>query len=233
MKIRNLFITSALLAGLLVAGFAFAQQERRESKNQKPSKSLGEIHNDGVKYVLEHIKKVPPRDKLGPLIARLTNEFCVKSRVDCGTLKPDWQPSNTEQLLSTLGGSEAFKENIGSLFRLTQSEIAMTKHSLQQYQTSLDELEKTAERKLTGEERTRFLGAISVARSSAVFWAPKEAGGLDGRHFLNATNLPSTGSKKKVNWDAVVRADLSGLLQGGLGQAVGDSVHNLIDQLLT
>jgi len=231
MKIRNLAIASTLLIGLLAGNSGFAQEERREVRNFN-TKSLGEIHNEGVKYVLEHIKVVPPRDKVVPLIIRLTNEFCASSREDCGTLRPDWQPTSPEKFLSTLHGTEAFKENFRSLIQITQSnKTAMTGRMLQQYQISLDKLERTANGKLKGEERTRFLGALSVARASAIFWAPTQAGGLNGRHYLVDTNLPNGGTDE-IDWGAVGTADWAGEVFGGPAGGVAASVAVLAYYLL-
>lgn len=224
MKFRNLMIVSSLLVNLVVASFSQTQTQRSANTNSNIPVSVGDLHNAGVQYVLEQIKTVPRLDEVGPLVGRLTSEFCNIHHLACQSENRRVIPLNPEKLLAQTQGSKAFKDEIRSLISMVQHLTAgprVTREVLEEYQRSLKGLETSAAQ-LSPEERAKLSDAVSVARSSAILWAPKEAGGLDGKNFLHVRGTVH-GSPMEFDEDPILW-DLAGMGTCGIGCAIGASV---------
>lgn len=228
---RLLFCMSLLL--LTLGQISALAQDRRvdDDQQQDMPNTPGELHNEGVQFILQHIQAVPSPSETRPLVIKLADEFCASADLDCPSGSPLPVPSSTEELLASIEGSKTFKDDLRLMFELINNirpNAAAPGLSLQQYEVSLTDLETTVAGKLGPEERTRFLGAVSTARMSGLFWAPTEEGGLNGIHFLNTNGTtPAT-----IDWGKVVLADVQGFLGGGLKGAIIASVINLLGQLL-
>jgi hypothetical protein len=173
------------------------------------AKSAGEMHNEGVQFVLQHLKQVPSRQELRSTINGLASEWCATAHLQCSQVSvPPKLPLSTEAALAFVNGSPELKRDLGSVLDLFTSGGDTT--SLQQLEQSLDQIEKASLEKLSPAERPILSEAISVATSSAKFWAPKAEGGLDGRSFLQ----PSGGRPVafKIPWKKIAGSDLEGCI---------------------
>jgi hypothetical protein len=70
--------------------------------------------------------------------------------------------------------------------------------------------------KMTRIESIRLAEAISIARSSATLWAPREQGGLGG---TTVGVTPASGMALKLNWKKLLGADFIGCLTALLAGA--------------
>ncbi len=203
------------------------------------SNTPGALHNEGVQFILQNIRTIPSSAEIGPLVIQFTTEFCVRTDLDCSfvTLTSLVPPTN-EQLLATIKGSQKFKNDLGLMFQLMDNirpDSAAPGLSLHQYEISLTDLQTTVAENLAGNEQTEFLAAISIARMSALLWAPVEEGGINGSGFLNSF------LGIKINWGKAVGADVGGFfsglfkgggLRGGVANAIASSASNVLGQVL-
>lgn len=193
-------------------------------------RTVGEQHNDGVRYVLEHMESIPPRAELPGRITSLTREYCASIGRQCAASVPYPSfPLDAERVIAASPGSEEFKRSLRALF-----EAGRSAPNLQAYLGATGVIERNAAARLASPERERFSDIASIARSSARLWAPTSEGGRNG----GGTKLPPTGgaAQQDIDWNAVAEADAMGCLVtieiGCFEGAVAFSAANIIGQLL-
>jgi hypothetical protein len=194
--------------------------------------TAGVLHDNGVRYVLEHLDTIPPQAQLPVRVANLVREYCqtIGRKCSASVANPSF-PLDAERI-AVSQGSDDFKRITRTLFLAGRSAP-----NLRAFTTSVDAVEREARTRLNSTEREHFASIASIARSSATYWAPKSQGGRDGA----GTRLPyagNTGSTVKVtiDWVEVAEADWEGCVQtiefGCVDGAILFSVADILKQLL-
>jgi hypothetical protein len=196
------------------------------------SQRLGELHNQGVRYVLGHLERNPPRAELSNRIIVLTQDYCERvlrvPRGRCTVFLPErWE--NASGLIQRMNASEPFKESLQTLVRTVDAA-----QTLPDLDRGLAVLESRARSRLNRTEAGHLSDAISIARSSATLWAPIEQGGLNGRGISFPVTPPA---EFRFPWKPLLKADLIGcltvILTGGcLGGAVVGTCIAAVEILL-
>lgn len=194
---------------------------------------LGELHNQGVKYVLEHLDRNPPRAELSNRIIVLTQDYCERMlhvpRGRCTVFLPErWE--NANGLIQRMNASEPFKESLQTLVRTVDAA-----ETLPELDRGLAALESRAGSRLNRIETAHLSDAISIARSSATLWAPIDQGGLNGRGISFPVTPPA---EFRFPWKPLLKADLLGCLSvvltgGCLGGAVVGTCIAAVEILLS
>ena len=215
MKIIGYCATLLLLLFGLIVGVA----EQNTAEQQDLGNTPGVLHNEAVDFVLQHLQTPPSPAEARPLIIQLIKEFCVTRDLNCSSLSLPPVLPTVEEVLAGIHGSETFKTDLKLIIQL-MAKIRKNPNvpalSLQQFEISLTDLETTVAARLRPAERIKFLGAVSVARMSALFWAPTEEGGLNRAQFLNISG---------VDWGFVVLFDVLGYLEGLEGGPEGGAIN--------
>lgn len=163
--------------------------------------SQGELHNDGVRYVLERLERTSPQPDVSR-IAGLTREYCATIGRQCpASLRVPSFPIDSDPLVESANVSAGFKSNVRALFRAGRGA------TLSGFVRMADSIERQAMVSLAPSEREQFSSVVSVARESARLWAPTSEGGRGG----GGTRLPPGGTvQAKINWQEVYEADAAG-----------------------
>ena len=190
--------------------------------------STGQQHNQGVAFVLDHMKAVPPKSELDADVVKLTLKFCRKSGLDCGRpVLPEF-PLQAPLLIGSIEGSAQFKIECRALVSTVRA--AKDVPSLE---VSLAALEQQAATVLDAREKKRFSDAVSIASASARLWAPVALGGRGGGKII----IPPGGKPPSdIDWREVAVADAIGCaiffeigcIPGAVALSVADIVHQLL-----
>ncbi len=192
--------------------------------------ATGETHNQGVIYVLEHLKTVPPRSELNAKVLSLTRKYCESAGLDCpGKIAIPQFPLQDDLIVTASGGSAALRKEYRSL--ITTIRAAKDIPTLE---IALKTLEQQADAVLKRPERKRFADAVLIAISSARLWAPVALGGRGGGHI----KLPPGGKPVDgIDWNEVAEVDMEGciefFLEGCVEGAVAFSTIDILIQLYT
>lgn len=189
--------------------------ERRDNET-----SVGEIHNDGLRYVLMHFDGESSAEAAKRGVVELVNKFAREVDDDVHVTLQHI-PQNLEQAVSALKnvqGSMALREGCRRLLNLTRRNL-----TLSEVDKELIQLAGEVTPELRGKELERFAGTMSVARHSARFWAPGEQGGDNGIRYLRSKGAtPAESSLPWYAWDAV------GFFEGGWPGAIALSVLSIL-----
>jgi hypothetical protein len=206
----------------------------------------GELHNQGVRFVLEHLTSLPAQqEEAHAVVLELTKEYCTSVGQDCSWLKlPAKLPRNPQPLIDRLRGSRALRNRAEAVFAVVElrSQRPRNARSLRRFERTLNSLESSYQRPLNTGDTARLSNLVSVARASGRFWAAPAEGGLGGIDFLDIDRPGPTPIVNKIDWTEVVMADAAGCLAGVeaaplLGEyacAVGAmvwSAANIVDQI--
>jgi hypothetical protein len=193
--------------------------------------SIGELHNDGVRYVLERLNGIPRKQELRSSITRLTMEYCAAIGRSCAVSAPTPSfPLDANRLINSTAGSSELKFRVRSVFQA----VARSRN-VPDLEASLTRIEGEATGKLSLNESRRFSDVVSVARSSAQLWAPLALGGRNGG-YIRYPGWGNTGPgggvvSMIVDWGEVAEADALGCWvapEGGcLEWAISFSTDNI------
>lgn len=181
-------------------------------------RSLGELHNEGVRYVLRKIAQGLKRNDEKRVIIALTKDYLQTIGDPSSDINvPDGFKSYDQAigLIEDIQASETLKDAFKSLIKLSRENP-----TLSDLNRALINLERETAPRLSRAELKRLSDTISVVRSSAKFWAPTKQGGENGvRYVKSKGGLNGTPSELPWwGWDAV------GFMIGNLGGAIACSV---------
>jgi hypothetical protein len=193
--------------------------------------SPGELHNDGVRYVLERLKKVPKKKELQSSVTNLVAEYCTTIGMRCSVLVPVPSfPLNMTRIINSSAGSRELKSKLRSLFQAIPKA-----RNIPDLEASLTRIEREASGTLSRPESEHFSNVVSIARSSARLWAPVDQGGRNGASIVLPARV-STGSgggpALKINWAEVAAADAFGCAVSGPFCVAGAILYSVADILL-
>jgi hypothetical protein len=230
---RRIYIVISLLLILFVVSSCNKSKEITKSKPAvkntftNPYDSVGQWHNDGVKYILQQMTYIP------------SGSNNIESYVDgiYGTwseaVKPiafgfPAMPNNFDDFtpyswVDSLSYSKQFKNLVTSTLDLFQSSPG-----LQVILDSIAVREQRASSLLSGNELNMYYEHLAVAKYAATFWSPVDQGGLNGLQYLNVRQQKSS---LNINWWKVFGVDCVGGLIGGAGGYIGASTISVIMQL--
>jgi len=211
--VLSLLAAIMLLAGVIIPNVTSAKSETISAH------SVGELHNEGLIYVLKHltVTDLVDRENLTEKASHLVDEFIAESDL-----------TDTKIRVRVSKQGQAVLNELDS--------IVHKEPSLEEFYEQLDALERKTKR-LRTQEKAYVSGAISVARYSGTLWAPVEAGGLNGREYLPNSNKVAA---LPIDWGDIVAADIngfateflsSGSLLDALAEAIIASFAELIRQL--
>ena len=184
---------------------------------------IGELHNRGVQFVLSRLKEIPKPEERRQVVFELTRQYfaSIKEPFPYSTVAD--LPEAGDNSVERVQGSEGLKAALGSV--LTDARNYTT---LREFNRGMDKLARQTSPTLRGEELQRFSHAVSVAKSSATFWAPTGEGGLNGRRYLRLKG--EVGPAARIpGW---LSADIIGCMAGwefdGPGCLVGAIIGSVI-----
>lgn len=173
-----------------------------------PMEHIGIRHNEDLKYILENLDEIPTRKSIKPTIesvlsVKYSTENQLKSVSSSLDEIPDF-PETIEELdlyswVDSYDISEELKEKIKESL-----DILSKGYELNELLSILSQKELEAENLFSGTELNTYYFHLSVAKNSAIFWAPESEGGLNGIQYLNTDNLKSA---QAVNWWKVLGCD--------------------------
>ncbi len=175
----GLLITILLLEALLSP--AFASTAMKQSHLHK--KSPGELHNEGMKFILERIKVMPKPGDRKRLVISLANRYLESIGEAPVKMDSPNPPRNYDEAISgirNINGSDTLKSAFKSVLKLERRNP-----KLAALDRALVKLERETAPRLKGDELDRFSHAVSIARASARFWAPSEQGGVNGMKYFH------------------------------------------------
>lgn len=161
---------------------------------------VGEAHNAAVRHVLDAIGVEHIGSATPDAIETAVDSYLRAAGVTAPARRPEISRAATAML-------EELVSRLDKPSKLT----ALT--------TAVTALERRAARELKGQDLLVMQAAASVCRHSARLWAPKDAG-----------NTVKPAMAAKIDWGKVVRADVAGLIKGGLDRAIRESVKEAIRQ---
>ena len=190
-------------------------------RSDKPP--IGELHNQGVQYVLTRLKRIPQPEGRRSAVIALTKDYLRgigQPESDIAVPKPLKSYDDAIALVENIHGSEALKEAFRSLLKLWREHLR-----LPELNRALSRLERENTPRIKGKELKDFSQTISLARSSATFWAPVKEGGRNGIKYLNPRGgfNPPPSELPVWGWDCV------GYLIGAVGGAIACSALACID----
>lgn len=164
--------------------------------------SAGQLHNDGVQYVLARLEPNASGDRMRSRIATLTSDYCRTIRRTCtAPISVPSLPPSTDQIVESASGTGAFKARLRSLFGTLRGA-----RTLREFERSIAAYESPAAG-LNRAESLRFADIVSVARFSARYWAPTAEGGLGGG---TRPGGGGGGIAARTDWVLVAAADIAG-----------------------
>ena len=187
----------------------------KEVEFTNPMEYIGIQHNEDLKYILENLDEIPARKLIKPAIEKILSikykeDNQLKSVSLCFYEIPDF-PETIEELdlyswIENFDVSEKLKEKLKETL-----DILSQGYKLEKLLSILSQKELEASTLFSGNELNVYYSHLSVAKSSATFWAPESEGGLNGIQYLNVNNLKSA---QAVNWWKVLGSDCVGGVMG-------------------
>jgi hypothetical protein len=179
-----------------------------------PVLDAGELHNQGVKYVLQHLNSLPAPKEVNSVILGLTRQYCASIGQDCSWLTvPTELPRDPQQLINHLKGSQALRNRAQAVFSLIRirGQEPRNARSLARFEQKLNHLEPSYQRPLNARDSAALSSLISVAGASGRFWASTAEGGLGGGRYVPD---PTPGAEAEIDWEEVAAADAAGCIAG-------------------
>jgi hypothetical protein len=175
----------------------------------------GELHNEGVRFVLEHLSSLPRPEEVKGAILELTHEYCASIGQDCSWLRaPARLPRDPQPLIDRLQGSRALRRRAEAVFAVVEIRAQRPRNarSLRQFHRTLDTLETSYQRPLNATDSARLSNLVSVAHGSGSLWASRAEDGMQGVDYLDLG--PDRPGFRAIDWGQVVIADLEGCIAG-------------------
>jgi hypothetical protein len=179
--------------------------------NLSRSNNAGEMHNEGVKFVLEHLTGLPRREDVNAVALAMTQDYCASIDQDCHWLKaPAKLPRDPQILIYRLQGSRPLRDRAKSVFDIVaiMDQRPRNARSLRRFERTLNHLESSYRRPLNATDSVKLSNLVSVGGSSGKFWASRREGGLEG--ISNFAEAPAV----QIDWVAIVVADIEGCIWG-------------------
>ncbi len=192
---------------------------------------VGMEHNQGVKYVLQHLQELPEGDAIVEKIDELTGSFFIMTRGSYDGMRLPPIPETIEELdpyewIKEAPVSYAVKQYEFSLLNLLSQDMA-----IEEFEQALELLERRAMLNLSGGDLEIFLSSASVARHSMRFWTPCELGGMGGLEYLHICGVDTGYDSRAINWWKVLGCDCLGGIFGGAGGYICASLISVVMQL--
>jgi len=169
--------------------------------------SVGQLHNNGVEYVLTRLEADSSGEGTPSRIATLTGEYCrTIGRTCTAPIAVPSLPPSTDQIITAAGGTSAFRERLRSLFVNISGA-----RTLQQFDRAITAYDTSAAA-LNNQERRRLADIVLVTRFSGRYWAPTAEGGMGGGTRPGGGGV---GPAARTNWVLVAAADGAGCAWGG------------------
>jgi hypothetical protein len=213
------------LAGAGLSGASPAEHTGQTAPSINFMSWVGEEHNQGLRYILQHLEGVPEPAKRMDTIEKLLEQFNVGLR---GSYTPPIRlaiPESPDDFdgyawIEANCPDPALKPFLTRLVALIEAD-----QSIEKFNSGLDELEESGGITIFGQNIRALFACTAVARASMSFWTPKELGGLGGASYLHSYAAAGCSSATTGKWRRIVLADTIGTAVGGVNGAIATSAN--------
>ncbi len=216
MRMRSVMGVGATLAA--VAMMTACKPAEEASKPVEPTETsepalvstdIGEVHNAGVRYVLEGMRPGLSDAEAQRIIIDRGTDYCRDTGKCPWRWPPDrgprWPyPTTTDAIVQASDGSPSWKMRLDQMLR------AMEKaETLETFNAAADRALAAGGEPLTAEESRRLADAVAIGKASARMWAPVAMGGEGG-----FSGPWTEDAAAKIDWGDIAVADLVGCALG-------------------
>jgi hypothetical protein len=194
---------------------------------------VGVQHNQGLDYFVANADFRDPRRDMFPLTIR----YCETLGYSRADIEKTLYDPETYAVITAANPADALRDYFRAnnmsqdLAYLDRMEDAIVQSaSAADAVRSLERIEQAVQedKSLSTASQESLLQGLAVGKHSAVYWSDQIA---QGPRSPWVTNAPGGPSAARINWGAVVMADLGGAIKGGVKGAILASVSNLLDQI--